>query len=257
MLELNEASLQLWSAFVSDVHVVIRHGLADMATGCEEHGFAAMNEHELNRQLFHRLNRAAARRKKQSLGQNLPPVISPNLLWDLIVWAEASNQPSPDDPERVSRENKRPDFQWGFLDPDDANGRRTYVVECKRIGSPVRSNWVFNTNYVTNGIKRFLLEEYLYGKDEVGGGMVGYMQSMDIATIRQQINAQLAIETLPELSLPQPDPEFGNLRAAEQILSRQRAKAPFRLSHFWVDLRRPTSESGHANPIESGTAEAT
>lgn len=249
MPELNEASLALWSSFVVEVHAIIRAGLADMAADCAKCGFAVMNELELNRQLLFRMHRAAGRRKQGLLAQNPLPALSPNHTWELSPILDANNQPSPDDSRRAARENKRPDFQWGFLDHlvDGDNASRTYVVECKRLGIPVRADWVFNTNYVSSGLNRFLLEEYLYGKDDVEGGMIGYVQSMDVATIRQEINAQLAIDGLPELPFPQPDPDFEALRVAEHVLTRENARSPFRLRHFWIDFCTSVSEGEHAN----------
>ena len=76
---------------------------------------------------------------------------------------ECNNQPDSDDEGRSSREQKRPDFQWIYLDryePDPQRSSKQFVVECKRLGEASRRDWVFNVNYFENGIRRFCDPEW-------------------------------------------------------------------------------------------------
>ena len=71
---------------------------------------------------------------------------------------ECNNQPDPDDEARTAREQKRPDFQWNYLDrfeSDPHRSSRQFVVECKRLGESSRADRVFNMLYVNHGISRF------------------------------------------------------------------------------------------------------
>lgn len=60
---------------------------------------------------------------------------------EIAPVTECNNQPDPDDEARAKREQKRPDFQWIFLDryeSDPQRSSRQFVVECKRLGKPSR-----------------------------------------------------------------------------------------------------------------------
>jgi hypothetical protein len=51
---------------------------------------------------------------------------------------ECNSQPDPDDEVRARREQKRPDFQWIYLDRYEADPKRSskqFVVEAKRLGA--------------------------------------------------------------------------------------------------------------------------
>ena len=77
---------------------------------------------------------------------------------EIAPITECNNQPDPDDEARAKREQKRPDFQWIYLDRYESDPHRSskqFVVECKRLGKSSRSDWVLNLNYVNHGINRF------------------------------------------------------------------------------------------------------
>ncbi|MDH1270502.1 hypothetical protein N5C81_23075 [Rhizobium pusense] len=239
MAGLNDISINLWPSFVEKVQDIVQAGLQRLAEDAEENGFVASCENDLNRELFFRMRRIAADRHKTLLSLSPSPVLSREHTWNLVAAYEANNQPSPDDPERTPRENKRPDFQWSFLDDqatDLDRATRTYVVECKRLGQAI-GTWTFNANYVVQGIGRYISKSHLYGKDDVGGGMIGYIQSMDVDTIWTEIGHNLdsaGISVLPKLS---PVSGSSALHIASHELIRPDASSPFHLSHIWVDLR--------------------
>lgn len=86
---------------------------------------------------------------------------------------EGNNQPDPDNEARVTREHKRPDFQWIYLDkyePDHERSSKQFTVECKRLGTPCKADWIFNINYVRNGICRFRDPAWGYGQRFPSGG---------------------------------------------------------------------------------------
>jgi hypothetical protein len=239
MAGLDEISINLWSSFVEKVQDIVRAGLESLAEDAEENEFAVSCENDLNRELFFRMRRIVAERHRALLSLSPSPVLSREHTWNLVAAYEANNQPSPDDPERTPRENKRPDFQWSFLDDQEADlsrATRAYVVECKRLGQPIGA-WTFNKNYVAQGIGRYIAKSHLYGKDDSDGGMIGYVQSMDMDTIWTEVGHNLSSTGLP--SFPKPLPLSGSpvLHVTTHTLLRSDACSPFQLHHIWVDLR--------------------
>jgi hypothetical protein len=152
---------------------------------------------------------------------------------------ECNNQPDPDDQARAIREQKRPDFQWVYLDRYESDPRRSsrqFVVECKRLGEPARADWVFNTNYVNHGIGRFRDPKWGYAQRFPSGAMVGYWQSMEGNQVLHEVNEETRKNSLPQIML------IGdwNRRAVsrlEHVFDRPIDVSPFRLHHLWVDLR--------------------
>jgi len=181
-------------------------------------------EVELNRQLYFCL--LAASRE-----------LCPND--EIAPITECNNQPDPDDEARVKREQKRPDFQWIFLDRYEADTQRCskqFVVECKRLGKPSRADWVFNLNYSSHGVARFRDPEWAYAKLMQSGAMVGYLQSMDEKNVLLEVNGGCGINSLPELILVGTwNP--GSTSRLEHTLERAFQISPFTLHHLWIDLR--------------------
>jgi hypothetical protein len=152
--------------------------------------------------------------------------------------SECNNQPDPDDEARAAREHKRPDFQWVYLDmyePDPEHSSKQFTVECKRLGAPRHAGWIFNVNYVTNGICRFRDPVWGYGQRFSSGAMVGYWQSMELPLLINEVNEEVIRNALPELV------DTGELitdgHRSEHAFDRTLPGSPFRLRHLWIDLR--------------------
>lgn len=238
MANLEGLSTNLWPLFVSKVQDLMRSGLEGMAAD-KANGLAAMCENDLNRQLFFRMKRIASARHKALLSLMPRPALDREHTWNLHPILEANNQPSPDDAERTPRESKRPDFQWTVQDDeaDDLDrATRSYVVECKRLGE-ASGSWVFNANYVAHGLRRYVDAAHLYGKDDVGGAMIGYVQSMHVAAIWTDVDQQIASAGLTALPKPALMTDSEVMHSASHFLTRIDAVSPFHLHHLWVDLR--------------------
>jgi hypothetical protein len=154
---------------------------------------------------------------------------------------ECNNQPDPNDEARVAREQKRPDFQWIFLDRYESDPHRSskqFVVECKRLGRALRADWIFNANYVNHGIVRFRDPPWAYGQRFASGAMVGYWQSMDEAAVLEEVHVKSRAELLPDLGLIGKWEKRG-VSHLEHEFDRTIEISPFRLYHQWVDLRVP------------------
>jgi hypothetical protein len=185
-------------------------------------------EVELNRRLY--LCLLAASRELYP-EDNIAPVM------------ECNNQPDPDDEARIAREQKRPDFQWIYLDRYESDPHRSskqFVVECKRLGESSRADWVFNVNYVNHGIGRFRDPKWAYAQRFPSGAMVGYWQTLEATQVLKEVNDESRTNSLPDLVL------IGawNLRAVsrlEHVFDRPLHISPFRLHHMWIDLRAPTN----------------
>lgn len=154
--------------------------------------------------------------------------------------SEARNPPDPDDEQRAKRENKIPDFFWGFIDhtsPDPRKGARNFYIECKRLGKPMRSNWVFKENYIHHGVLRFITKEHGYAQGEKAAAMVGYVQNMDLADILAEVNNVAAGVPIPHLIGPIGRWRVGGTSRLDHQLMRPFQISPFYLQHFWVDIR--------------------
>lgn len=152
---------------------------------------------------------------------------------------ECNNQPDPDDEARSIREQKRPDFQWIYLDRYEIDPNRSskqFVVECKRLGKSTRADWVLNANYVNHGICRFRDNLWAYAQRFPSGAMVGYCQSMDLEEILTEVTDITRKNTFPDMV------RNGNWKALAvsrlaHTFERAFEVSPFQLFHLWVDLR--------------------
>jgi len=158
---------------------------------------------------------------------------------DIAPITECNNQPDPDDVVRSTREQKRPDFQWVYIDRYESDPHRSskqFVVECKRLGKPSRADWVLNSNYVNHGITRFRDPKWAYAQRFPSGAMVGYWQSSEPNAVLNEVNAESHKHSMPDLII------IGawNVRAVsrmEHIFERSIEVSPFKLHHLWIDLR--------------------
>jgi hypothetical protein len=184
------------------------------------------SECDLNRRLYFELLKASRDLYPQD---PVPPMM------------ECNNQPDPDDQARATREHKRPDFQWCYLDKyelDPERSSRQFTVECKRLGAPRKESWIFNSNYVTNGICRFRDPVWGYGQRFPSGAMVGYWQSMELVHVLKEVNDEAARNTIPDI-IPRGKQKLG-IHFSEHSFDRSFPISPFRLWHLWIDLRTTT-----------------
>lgn len=152
---------------------------------------------------------------------------------------ECCNQPDPDDGARARREQKRPDFQWVYLDryeSDPQKCSKQFVVECKRLGTPPRADWVLNLNYIEHGITRFRHPDWAYAKRAESGAMIGYMQTMMPPEILVAVNDECHDKAFPELAPTSAWIAAGTTHLS-QVFERSFEISPIRLHHFWIDLR--------------------
>lgn len=153
---------------------------------------------------------------------------------------EGHNQPDADDETKAPREDKSPDFQWGvvdFTEPEPARQNKHYVIECKILGKPRSSSWVFNKNYVQNGMLRFVNKDHGYGKSVPSGAMVGYIRDMEADTVLEEVNQHAKNSDINELFLSEDGWNDGGVSRLGQELDRPEVPpTPFSLHHLWVDL---------------------
>lgn len=142
---------------------------------------------------------------------------------------------------------KRPDFTCKRVNPFAESPEDHEIplhIECKLLGQrrPSSTSWKFNENYVTNGIKRFDSKSHEYGKRAPSGLMVGYIISMELKAILDEIN------NCQKTELPDNSPIRFTFRKGKTFRSHQKLKrktvtpSNFTLIHIWVDLRRGTLE---------------
>lgn len=153
---------------------------------------------------------------------------------------ECCNQPDPDDIVRATRENKRPDFSWTYLDPHEPDAARSsiqFVLECKRLGRPTRSDWILTKNYVEHGIQRFVDPHWAYGKRFPSALMIAYWQSLSGEELLTVINCLLEEKGLTSISLSGRGWQICCITELSHMLVRTFPQSPFQLIHFWIDLR--------------------
>jgi hypothetical protein len=160
---------------------------------------------------------------------------------DLVSFPvyEGCNQPDVADEERASREDKRPDFQFGFIDHEEPNPKasaKQYVVECKRLGESGRRDWVLNANYVEHGIVRFRDEEHGYGKSSSSGAMIGYVQNASAAIVLDEVNQAAIAQKIAPIPLPREGWQRGAVSILTHRFERAMRPTPFILRHLWLDL---------------------
>lgn len=153
---------------------------------------------------------------------------------------EAKNPPDPDDEQRAGRENKIPDFYWGYLDvmePDPRRSARNFYIECKRLGKPPRPDWILNENYVHHGICRFITKEHGYAQGEQSAAMVGYVQSMELEDILREVNTAAMSVSVPKINISDKGWKFKGVNQLQHKINHPFPTSQFKLWHLWIDLR--------------------
>ena len=212
-------SLRIWARREEKILAIVERALELLRTEQD----LPHTECDLNRRFYFQLLRAS---RELNPSDPVAPIY------------ECNNQPDPDDEARATREDKRPDFQWIYLDeyePDPERMSRQFTIECKRLGRPDRSNWIFNVNYVKNGMCRFHDPEWGYGRRFASGAMVGYWQSMELLDVIDEVNAEAFRNGLPEIAAV--GDALRNGYRSEHSFNRSFPSSPFRLRHVWIDLR--------------------
>lgn len=221
--------LNLWQRHESRVLEVLAMALRLLA----RENNLPVGENALNRRLYFCILRALRELHKQGV--------------DLITYPvyEGNNQPDASDEDRVTREDKRPDFQFGFIDhqePDPDASARQYVIECKRLGESGRADWVLNLNYVAHGVVRFRDEEHGYGKSRVSGAMIGYVQNSALEQVLDGVNQAASAGGLTAILLSPEGWRRGDVSRLDHRFCRQIQPTSFLLRHLWLEM-----ESQHEN----------
>lgn len=146
---------------------------------------------------------------------------------------QVKGQPDEDDQARQPKENKIPDFTWGFADYIE-NADKNYHVECKRL---CEDKYHYCKEYVTNGMKRFVEEEWSYGFGCESGLMIGYIQGMEFNDILHWVNHYAANNSLALLRLEGEWQKDDVSRLENKLIRPQVPISPFKLVHLWIDLR--------------------
>lgn len=238
------SKLNLWKRHEERVCEVLAYALVLL----QKRTNLIQDEDELNRELHFCLREANAYFSKQDRGVDTPFVY------------EARNQPSYHHNTKHSREDKRPDFQSGYVDHSERDPYKQdkfFCIECKRLGEPSSSNWILNENYIKNGIARFFDEGHGYGIEVESGAMVGYVESSDFDIIFQEVNNNL-IKLLPELTEINFESSAWSSSECNVLVhtfDRTFPISPFLLNHFWIDLRGKLQSKTNVSgiPLEQNT----
>lgn len=217
---------QLWARHEELILEVLDEALLSL----RQSSILPASEDEISREFYFCLRAANVILLKKGRGLRTIP-----------CW-QGQNQPLSNSKKSLKhdRENKRPDFQWQLY--DDLENRpdlvfRHFTIECKRLGLPSRS-WVFNENYVREGVLRFIKEDYGYGDGTESGAMIGYVQSMALEDILAEVNTCATMESVSCLILSKSGWKKGGVSRLDHTLVRPKVlPTRFDLRHLWVDLR--------------------
>jgi len=215
---------EFWINFENKVSEVICLGLSYLL---EKHDLQE-KEDEINRTLYFCFQKANYLLQKQEPKRG-----------DYIPIYESRSQPFYNDEERANREDKRPDFQWVKTDlstTNPYNSAKQYVVECKRLGNPSSDTWILNKNYIVNGIKRFISEKWGYGKGTPTSAMIGYIQSMVLQDVLNEVNQNAIKNNIPEL-IPKSSLNEKGVSKLHHSINCVYEEKELKLKHFWIDLR--------------------
>ena len=187
------------------------------------------NEDELNYKLYFCMLDAVRKLGGKDSGIDAPPAY------------ECVNQPLEDEDHLDIARKKRPDFQWGYIDhlePDPRKSAKHYYIECKRLGTSKRKDWVFNQNYISNGVLRFVKREWEYGRASSSGTMIGYIQSMVTSDILAEVNTEAHNCSVPAIELSSDGWKKKGVSRLDHEFDRPEVPpSPFKLRHLWLDLR--------------------
>lgn len=221
------SQLDLWKRHEERVCEVLAYALTLLQNKLD----LIQDEDKLNRELHFCLREANDYYYKQGRGVDTPFIY------------EAQNQPSRHHRrKKATREDKRPDFQTGFVDHSEYDPQKKdkfFCIECKRLGKASSRKWILNENYVNNGIARFIEEQHGYAFEVESGAMVGYVESSDFDNILLEVNAALiAFEpTLLEIQSSNSIWSSVECNLLEHTFKRSFPSFSFVLKHFWIDLR--------------------
>lgn len=227
------SQIPLWQRHVETVLETFREALALLSSDS-----VVGQEPDLNRELYDRLQMADRNR----FNRNLRTLIAP-------IMYEARNPPSPDT-KGTSSERKIPDFQCGYIDhqePDPLRAARFFMIECKRLGHSSKSGWAFNSNYIHEGVMRFVDRNWRYGKDVADGAMVGYIESMTLEELMTEVN-----RVATSLHLPALESFSGGEKPLHELrhkLTRLFPISPFILWHLWIEMK-VSSDTDEPTPAE-------
>lgn len=128
---------------------------------------------------------------------------------------------------------KRPDLQWIFIDENASSpekSQRCFAIECKCISKSGEEK-----KYVENGIRRFVLDEWGYGRNEKSSIMIGYMKGGDADGRMCKVNKYSSQYTYPALMIC-PDENKAVCKLIQEFETREFEPKRFKLYHLWVNV---------------------
>ena len=139
---------------------------------------------------------------------------------------------------------KKPDMLWMFYDENadvPEKSQRYFAIECKRLYNDRTA-----TEYVKEGILRFVLDEWGYGRYEKSSAMIGYIKSGDMDSHLVKVNENNQKYCLPMIM---ENPGITDSDAVKQFVQdfddREFSPAHFTLFHLWAYIgREPKDKVG-------------
>ena len=151
------------------------------------------------------------------------------------IMLQTQNQPlnALGEQESQPRLRKKPDLQWVFNDENASTpekSQRYFTIECKCLSTSTEEQ-----HYVEEGINRFVLDEWGYGRNEKSGMMVAYMKDKDTDKHLYRINKLNDKYPYPLLLICSSENE-DVCRYIQKFETREFEPMRFNLHHLWVNV---------------------
>lgn len=149
------------------------------------------------------------------------------------IMIQTQNQPlnALEEQENQASLRKKPDLQWVFYDESakvPEKSQRYFTIECKCLSTSTEEQ-----NYVEKGIKRFVMGEWGYGRNEKSAMMVAYMKDQAVDTHLSQVNEYNTQYEYPLLTICSEETLY---RYIQEFETREFEPKHFSLHHLWVSL---------------------
>lgn len=128
---------------------------------------------------------------------------------------------------------KEPDLLWAFYDVyaiSPEKSQRYFTIECKCLSANIHDK-----NYVVEGIKRFILDDWGYSRYEKSGAMVGYIKQNTVAHHLEAVNDHISKQRYPTMMGVISNSTTVNTYI-QQFTTRDFEPQSFTLHHLWANI---------------------
>lgn len=210
--------IDIWAQWESGILIILTEALSQLSN----HVKTDYTENDITTEFFKIIRDIKFNNPQIAFGSIIPQAQNPPL------------NPLGEEENKISL-RKRPDLQWIFNDEHASTpekSQRYYTIECKCLSTSTEEK-----HYVEEGIKRFVLDEWGYGRNEKSAVMIGYMKDEDADRHLCQINKHNEKHIYPLLFMCANENE-DVYRCIQRFETREFEPQNFNLHHLWVNISK-------------------